>query len=97
MHQSRKLALAFVAVALTMGAISAQAQWVMVARAVAGRVEQMSDLEDGSGFDVATVMLEASADKVHQTAVKNLSARSDLTVTKQDAKKRIVQFTNGGR
>jgi hypothetical protein len=82
--------------ALTAGAMSVQAQWVMVAHAVAGRVQQMSDRsKDGSGFDVATVVLEANADKVYQTAIKNLSARTDLKITNQDAKKRTVQFTNG--
>ena len=96
MIQRRRLALVCMAMALTIGAISAQAQWVMVARAVAGRVQQMSDRsKDGSGFDVATVVLEANADKVYQTAIKNLSARTDLKITKQDAKKRMVQFTNG--
>jgi hypothetical protein len=56
----------------------------------------MSDRsKDGSGFDVATVVLEANADKVYQTAIKNLSARTDLKITKQDEKKRMVQFTNG--
>jgi hypothetical protein len=96
MIQRRRLILAYIAVALTIGAIGAQAQWVMVARAVAGRVEQMSDRsKDGSGFDVATVVLEANADKVYQTAIKNLSARTDLKITKRDEKKRVVQFTNG--
>lgn len=81
-----------------MCAVSADAQWVMVARAVAGRVQQMSDRsKDGGGFDVATVVLEAPADKVYQTAVKNLSARTDLKITNQDAKKRMVQFTNGAQ
>ncbi len=96
MNQRRRLTLACIALALTMGAISAQAQWVMVARAVAGRVEQMSDRsKDGSGFDVATVVLEANADKVYETAIKNLSARTDLKITGKDARKRMVQFTNG--
>ena len=84
--------------ALTLSAGSAQAQWVMVARAVAGRVQQMSDRsKDGAGFDVATVVLEANADKVYQTAIKNLSARTDLKLTMQDARKRLVQFTNGAQ
>jgi len=84
--------------ALTLSAGSAQAQWVMVARAVAGRVQQMSDRsKDGAGFDVATVVLEANADKVYQTAIKNLSARTDLKITMQDARKRLVQFTNGAQ
>ena len=96
MTQRRRLTLTCIVAALTIGAMGAQAQWVMVARAVAGRVEQMSDRsKDGSGFDVATVVLEAPADKVYQTAVKNLSARADVKISKQDAKKRLVQFTNG--
>jgi hypothetical protein len=42
---------------------SAQAQWVMVARAVSGRVQQMQQTRaDGKGdYDVATVVLEANA------------------------------------
>ncbi len=96
MTQHRRLILTCIVAALTIGAIGAQAQWVMVARAVAGRVQQMSDRsKDGSGFDVATVVLEAPADKVYQTAVKNLSARADVKISMQDAKKRLVQFTNG--
>jgi hypothetical protein len=96
MTKRTRLALVCMTVALTMSALSAQAQWVMVARAVAGRVEQMSDRgKDGSGFDVATVVLEANADKVYETAIKNLSARTDVKITKQVAGKRMVQFTNG--
>ncbi len=96
MVKHKTMTVAFAFLALFMNAISVQAQWVMVARAVAGRVQQMSDRsKDGSGFDVATVVLEANADKVYQTAIKNLSARTDLKITKQDEKKRTVQFTNG--
>ncbi len=96
MVKHKTMTVAFVFLALFMSAISAQAQWVMVAHAVAGRVQQMSDRsKDGSGFDVATVVLEANADKVYQTAIKNLSARTDLKITNQDEKKRMVQFTNG--
>ena len=96
MVKHKTMTVAVVFLALFVSAISAQAQWVMVARAVAGRVQQMSDRsKDGSGFDVATVVLEANADKVYQTAIKNLSARTDLKITNQDEKKRMVQFTNG--
>ncbi len=96
MVKRKKMTIAIVFLALLTSAISVQAQWVMVARAVAGRVQQMSDRsKDGSGFDVATVVLEANADKVYQTAIKNLSARTDLKITNQDEKKRMVQFTNG--
>ena len=96
MAKRKQMTMVVVFLALSAGAITVQAQWVMVARAVSGRVEQMSNhSKDGSGFDVATVVLEANADKVYQTAIKNLSARTDVTVTKQDAKKRMVQFTKG--
>ena len=96
MAKRKKMTIVAVFVTLSLGAITAQAQWVMVARAVAGRVQQMSDRsKDGSGFDVATVVLEANADKVYQTAIKNLSARTDLKITSQDARKRLVQFSNG--
>jgi hypothetical protein len=93
---SKRKVISTIFLGLFAGSITAQAQWVMVARAVAGRVQQMSDRsKDGSGFDVATVVLEANADKVYQTAIKNLSARTDLRITRQDEKKRLVQFTNG--
>ena len=96
MTHTRKLMLAYIAPALTFGALTAQAQWVAVARAVAGRVQQMSDRSrDGGGYDVATVVLEANADKVYEMAVKNLSARTDVKITSKNARTRIVQFTNG--
>jgi hypothetical protein len=96
MTSRRKSALACLAAALTIGAVGAQAQWVAVARAVAGRIQQMSNRnQEGSGFDVATVVLEANADKVYATAIKNLSARTDVKITQQDARRRLVQFTNG--
>ena len=87
-----------VAVVLLVMAISAQAQWVMVARAVSGRVQQMR--QQGSngngGYDVATVVLEANADKVYQTALQRLQAHSaEVKIVKQDAKKRMVEFGNG--
>jgi hypothetical protein len=80
-----------------LGALSAGAQWVMVARAVSGQIQQMSHKgENGSGgYDVATVMLEANADKVYSTALASLKAHEGIKVTKSDAKKRLIEFTNG--
>ena len=96
MTHHRKLLIAFSALVLPLCAVTAQAQWVMVARAVAGRVQQMSNRsKNGVGYDVATVVLEANADKVYQTAIKNLTARTDLTITRQDPRRRIVEFAKG--
>ena len=73
------------------------AQWVMVARAVSGRVQQMSHKPDsgGGGYDVATVVLEAPAQKVYTTALAALKTHAGISVTGSDDKKREIQFTNG--
>ena len=85
-----------VRLALLLVATSASAQWVMVARAVSGRVQQMSHKPaNGAGYDVATVVLEAKADKVYATALNSLKAHSGITVTKNNDQQRKIEFTNG--
>ena len=77
----------------------AQAQWVMLARHVVGRVEQMSQQSSQAGgpsYDSAAVMLEAPADKVYAavlTGVRNNTR--GLTITREDGAALVVQFTNG--
>ena len=45
---------------------------------------------------MASVILEAQADKVYDTALKALKAHSpEVTITDNDAKKMIIKFTNG--
>ena len=75
----------------------AEAQWVLVARRAIGRVEQMSQAQEngGTSYDSAAVMLEAPADKVFAAVVRGLSKAQGITVTKEDAGQRLVQFTNG--
>ncbi len=75
---------------------TANAQWVMVAKAVSGQVQQLSHKPaNGPGYDVATVVLEAPADKVYSTALNGLKTHQGITVTKSDDKKRRIEFTNG--
>ena len=77
---------------------TAQAQWVMVARAVSGRIQRMEQQRtaNNGGYDVASVILEAQAEKVYETALTALKAHSDkVTVTSTDAKKMIINFTDG--
>lgn len=79
-------------------AVSAHAQWVAVARAVSGRIQQMEQKSaDGKGgYDVATVVIEAPAQKVYEAALQRLQAHaSEVKIIEQDAKKRTVAFTNG--
>jgi len=74
----------------------AQAQWVIVARAAAGQVERMHNKsKNGTGYDVATVVLVANADKVYETAVKSIEAHPEVTVTDKNAKKREIKFSKG--
>ena len=86
------------AVLAVMCVSTAQAQWVMVARAVSGRVQHMEQQRSATngGYDVASVILEAQADKVYDTALKALKAHApEVTITDNDAKKMIIKFTNG--
>jgi hypothetical protein len=86
----------FASLALLLVATSASAQWVMVARAVSGRVQQMSHKPaNGPGYDVATVVLEAKADKVYSTALSSLKMHPGITVTKNNDQQRKIEFTNG--
>ncbi len=92
----RKLVLHLAAVTCVFSAVVAQAQWVMVARAVSGRIQQMTNKPaNGTGYDVATVVLMANADKVYQTALKSIQAHPDVTITSNDAKKREIKFAKG--
>ena len=89
---------AFTAFLLLM-TVASQAQWVAVARAVSGRIQQMEQKSANGtgGYDVATVVIEANAQKVYETALQRLQAHSaEVKLIDQNARKRIVAFTNGG-
>jgi hypothetical protein len=93
-----RLATILLCIAALFASALAEAQWVMLARRVVGRVEQMSQQSPKSGgpsYDSAAVILEAPADKVYATVVKGIRNRQDLTVTRDDAAVMLVQFTNG--
>jgi|SRR5215469_1997238 len=93
---TRKGLIAFAVVAILLSAMPAEAQWVMVARAVSGRIQQMTNKpSNGAGYDVATVVLEANADKVYETAVSSLQRHTEITITDKNANKREVKFAKG--
>jgi len=78
-------------------ALPASAQWVMVARAVSGQIQHMSNKSGkGQGYDVATVILVAKPDQVYQTAVNSLKTNHpEITITSSDANKREIKFAKG--
>ncbi len=64
----------------------------MAARAAKNRIERMTQKSDKGGYDVATVILEASPARVYDKAIKTLRAHPEITITKDDSKKGKIQF-----
>jgi hypothetical protein len=97
LHRMRRFLLGS-GVALLLVSSVAEAQWVLLARRVVGRVETMSQQSKdagGASYDTATVMLDAAPDKVYDAVLRHVRARTDLTMTQNDASTMVVQFTNG--
>ncbi len=96
--KARSQLIATLAAFLLFVTIASQAQWVAVAHAVSGRIQQMrqKNANGPGGYDVATVVIEANAQKVYDTAIQRLQAHSAaVEVIEQNARKRTVAFTNG--
>lgn len=94
-----RFVIVFVAFTVLLSGI-ASAQWVYLGRKALGKVRQItSELENKQqpGYDVATVLLEARADKVYSTAVTMLQAHQEWKITKRDDKAKTVEFSDGKR
>ncbi len=93
----RKALVFSIAAMVLLTTMAAQAQWVAVARAVSGQVQRMSNKSaNGMGYDVATVVLMANADKVYQTALTSLKTNHpDITINSSDARKHEIKFSKG--
>ncbi len=78
----------------------ADARWVFVARKVLGRIEQMREGQQGagrSGYDFATVLLDAPADRVYATALELARKNPAVRVVMQDPGQRRFQIAEGDR
>ena len=89
----------FLTVTLLLSGI-ASAQWVYVGRKALGKVRQFTsemEMKDSQqpGYDVATVLLEARAEKVYSTAVTMLQTHKDWRITRKDDKSRTIEFSDG--
>jgi hypothetical protein len=76
----------------------AQAQWVFLGRKALGAVNRFTSQgheKQGQGFDVATVLLEANAEKVYSTAVDLLKGNPNLTINYREDRGRQLEFTDG--
>lgn len=70
----------------------ASAQWAFVARKSMGAIHNIQ----GEHADVATVLLEAPPDKVYAAAVRTLSGKQGVKITRQDDATRQIDFTRDG-
>jgi hypothetical protein len=76
----------------------ADAQWVYLGRKALGKVRQLSNEVKNSqqpGYDVASVLLEARAENVFNTAVTMLQSHKEWRITQRDEKMRSIEFTDG--
>ena len=70
--------------------LTAEAQWVLVARHVVGRVQQVTQQQDNAAgapqqvTQVATVVLDAPASRVYQVATNATSTNQQVTVVSND-------------
>lgn len=70
--------------------LTAEAQWVLVARHVVGRVQQVTQQQDDAAgapqrvTQVATVVLDAPASRVYQVATNATSTNQQVTVVSND-------------
>jgi hypothetical protein len=78
----------------------AQAQWVFVARKALGRIHQMTEgnqLNGRAGYDFATVLLDAPADRIFSTALELARKNPSVRVLMQDPGQRRIQIAEGDR
>jgi len=76
----------------------AEAQWVLLGRKALGVINSLSSQgreKEGQGYDVATVLLEADADKVYGTAVDLVKGNPNLTINYREDAGREIEFTDG--
>ncbi len=94
MHTTHRWAVMAALLAL-LGASISEAQWVMAGRAAKNRIQRMTQKSDTGGYDVATVILEATPSRVYDKAMKTLKAHPEITITKSDVSKGKIQFRKG--
>ena len=77
----------------------AESQWVFVTRKALGRIHQMTEGQQNgcAGYDFATVILDASADRVFAVALDHARRNSAVRILMQDPGARRLQIAEGDR
>jgi len=94
-----KLALVGILLLTVLPLASAEAQWVFLARKAAGRIHHMVEGQQGNrpGYDFASVILEAPADKVYAVALDHARKNTAVHITMLDQSQRRFQVAEGDR
>ena len=71
------------------------AQWVFLGRKAVGKISHLASQLENSNNNVATVLLEAKADNVYNTAVTLLKNNQKAKITRKDDATRTIDFTYG--
>ena len=85
----------FVVTLFLLLATSAQAQWVLAARAAKNQINRMTQRSENGGYDVATVVIDAEPGKVYDKTIELLKTHSDLRITSQNKQTGTIQFEKG--
>jgi hypothetical protein len=95
----RRMFLAALAASLVLPIASAEAQWVFVARKAAQRIHHMTEDQGGGrpGYDFATVILEAPADRVFAVAEEHARKNKAVRILMVDPGGRRLQVAEGDR
>ncbi len=83
---------------LPFAAVEAQTPWVLIGRTAAHRIHHMREARQGSpGYDFASVILEAPADKVFAVALDHARKNIEVQVTMVDQAGRRLRVADGNR
>src|SRR3954469_14163177 len=95
----KRQVLAMTAVAPASPLTSADTPWVFVARKAAQRIHHMTEGGVGGqpGYDFATVVLEAPADRVFAVALDRAQKNRAVRILMSDAGARRLQVAEGDR
>ena len=85
------------AIALLLCAEIAEAQGIMLARRVIGRIEQMSQTSPNGAttYDTASVIVDVPVDRVYAAVKTQVRTAQGITVTREDPATGRIEFTNG--
>ncbi len=95
MYRARSWMAFLAALFVVLGTSSREAQWVMAARAAKNRIQRMTQKSGSGGYDVATVILEATPVRVYEKALTTLKAHPEIAITQEDSKAGKIQFRKG--